>query len=955
MTMYFFYQETEKGRWLPALASERDNTIKSKKPALVSALDVDNSFDEDLSVDEIRALKYVGPLYFDWDSESIEEAAQYFKELLVKLQGMGVELSMLRLYATGKKGFHCEIPMQVFMGKVPATGIQNLPDIYREMAHALFVPTLDLRIYTARRGRMWRCPNVLRDNGKYKVQLTVEEALSITHELYEQVCSSPRNSLPVEPPALNAELALLYAQSKDKVERGVSKKKAKKNQADALKKFGGEWPETAELIFSGVAIKPDVGWNFISMQLAILASELGKSEQDLLTASEPLVNGHQGDSSRYNTAKKRRDDLREMFRYVNGSPCYEFSVGGVLSLLIPEVRANCDLNLGDFVPDVPEAPVAQTQTEDGEPKPEVEVIPEEDDSSPVRVSKAGVFVRTDAGYAKACDIGMGKVTLLRKMDDTDIGYEVEVFKGSKPKGLHVLPMDKLHSKQAFQSWSFTWSASMGASDAQTSKLADILSRRAETNGNVVYVVTKEGVDLIVKISSDAPTTTELIWASPKVVIGADGGKYRFRPNMDKAGVFRSDLMDAPDLTLEDAEWIDHMLKMNTTENLGKLLGWFCAAFLCQIIRRIYRQFPSLQVFGQAGAGKSKTTGLLNHLHYYLKDPKSLMATGQSPWPMVVAVASSASQPVIFEEVKQREMAKQLKDFLLNVFRNNYDGHSMARGAISRDTASKETVVNEYDNSAPIAFVGESPENQSAILERCIVVSLSKEHRYGKGQHFHFVSERRTELGKLGKCLAINAMSVNVDQMKTDFKAIFKQVQESVGPKAEEMERPVFNLSVVVLGLKLLQDTLHQVFGDRFDDRIAEMKENLIENAGGHMPDNMTEVARVIDVMAQLSRNPDMQYKLQLGLDYTMSEDGKFLDLKMRNAYAKYVKWQRSLGMEVLFDNESAFITSTSNYGGAVKRSCPDNLALYDSPRAVVFRFSVEYLDNDKVDGFWDGS
>ncbi|MDL5410443.1 hypothetical protein QSH82_24600, partial [Escherichia coli] len=73
-------------------------------------------------------------------------------------------------------------------------------------------------------------------------------------------------------------------------------------------------------------------------------------------------------------------------------------------------------------------------------------------------------------------------------------------------------------------------------------------------------------------------------------------------------------MNAPALTEEDADLIENLLQINTTENLGKLLGWFSAAFLCQIIRRYYRQFPSLQCFGQAGAGKSKTTGLLNHLH-----------------------------------------------------------------------------------------------------------------------------------------------------------------------------------------------------------------------------------------------------------------------------------------------------------------------------------------------------
>lgn len=965
MTMYFFYQETEKSKWFPALASERESVIRQRKPALVSVLDVDNSFDADLTLDEIRNLRYSGPLYFDWDASDINEATQHFKEFLTNLQARGVPLDMLRLYATGKKGYHCEIPMQVFMGKVPANGLPNLPDIYREIAHALYVPTLDLRIYTARRGRMWRCPNVLRDNGKYKVQISADEALNMTTALYDQVCSSPRNALPIEPPAFNAELGLLYAQSRDKVEKGVTKKKSKKAQSEPLKKFGGEWPETLQHILLGVTVKPGVGWNMISMQLAITASELGKTEEQMLADAEPLIISHESDSTRYNSPRKRRDDLREMFRYVAGNPCYEFSVGGVMALVMPEVRANCDLSIGDFIPDTPLTVVAgatgegadthDTQdTTEAEGDPTVEIIPEEEENAPIRLSRAGIFTRNETGYVKACAIGMGRVTLLRKMDEVDVGYEVEVFKDGKPKGLHIVPMDRLASKANFQAWSFTWSASMGASDAQTSKLADILSRRAERNNNVTYIVTREGIDLLVrpgKPGQTEATATELVWSCPEKVVSSKGGNYRFRSNLDKYGAFRSDLMNAPALTEEDADLIENLLQINTTENLGKLLGWFSAAFLCQIIRRYYRQFPSLQCFGQAGAGKSKTTGLLNHLHYYLKEPKSLMAQGQTQYPMLAAMGSSASQPVIFEEVKAREMSKPLKDFLLNLFRNNYDGHMMARGTLTKDASAKEITINEFDNSGPVAFVGESVENQSAILERCIVVSLSKQDRYGKNEHFHAVAERRTDLGKLGKAIACNVLALDIAQMRKDFDGIFKQVRRSIGPRAEEFERPAFNIAVVVLGLKLLQDTLHPVFGDRFDARVMEMREHLITHAASGMPENMSEMARVLDVMAQLSRNQDAQYRLDRNVDYTVSADGRTMDLKLRTAYVKYVRWQRSLSMEVLFDNESAFIAAATNYAGVVKRACPENEALYDSPRAVIYRFNLDYLDNEKVDAF----
>ncbi|MCO1498241.1 hypothetical protein, partial [Limosilactobacillus reuteri] len=82
--------------------------------------------------------------------------------------------------------------------------------------------------------------------------------------------------------------------------------KSKKAQSEPLKKFGGEWPETLQHILLGVTVKPGVGWNMISMQLAIAASELGKTEEQMLADAEPLIISHESDSTRYNSPRKRR-------------------------------------------------------------------------------------------------------------------------------------------------------------------------------------------------------------------------------------------------------------------------------------------------------------------------------------------------------------------------------------------------------------------------------------------------------------------------------------------------------------------------------------------------------------------------------------------------------------------------------------------------------------------------
>lgn len=949
MSLYMFYQTEEKGKWFPALASERDNLIKTKKPALVSALDVDSSFDHDLTLEETRALRYSGPAYFDWDAEDLEEATSQFQKFLLNLKAKGVDLDMLRLYATGKKGYHCEIPMPMFMGKPPANGTAFLPDMYREMAHALFVDTLDMRVYTARRGRMWRCMNVLRDNGKYKVQISAEEALTMTVEKYMQLCDSPRNALPTEPPVMNGELGLLFAQARDKVEASAAKKKTKKPAADQLAKFKGEWPETLQGILMGATVKEGVGWNHISLQLSIAASELGKSEAQLLEDAAPLIHSHESDSGRYNTPAKRIADLREMFRYVNGNPCYEFSTGGILSLVIPETRANSDLTFGDYSP-TPAQAVESTQ--DGEPSTETPEATDEEGGR-FKIDRTGIYVQTDEGYRRATHVGIAKPISMRKLDGSHIGYEVQTYMDGKEVKREHLPMSAFTSRSSFNGWTLNLGSSMTASDAQVGQLADVFRIRARNAGAVTYAVEREGVDVITPPGAKNLEDKDVIWASPVGVIAPHAKvQYRFHGHYSPDGMFKSDLMNADDLSLDDEVFIDNLLKINSSKNVAKLLGWFACAALTQIIRAKFNRFPICQVFGQAGAGKSMTLILLNHMYYNVHTPRQISVAGQTQYPLIIAVASSASIPVVFEEVKPRQLKKELKDLLQSIFRSNYTADLLSRGSLGRDKAVREPTVTDFANAAPIVFVGEAIEDQAAILERCVVVALSKNDRLGRDEAFNACLAEKTRMGRIGKQLALNAMTVQQSAIHTEIERNLKEVTKNISREAaSDASRAAYNMAVVLTGLEFLRSTLAMTFGTTFDERINDMKESLLDNVDENIPSNLAEASRVLDTMARLTRNSNPQHQLIKGVDYTVAADGLSVDLKVLTAFDKYVLYQRSLGMEVLFDTKTAWQVGLANYGGVTRKACPENEALFDSPKAIVYRISTDYMGKEGVDSF----
>lgn len=954
MSWYFFTQATPTSKWDIHLASERERIIRENKPELVTVLDCDADFSRDMSLEEVHSVKYQGPAYFDFDGadEDFSIVISQYQKFLNKLVERNVDLNMVRLFASGGRGFHVEIPLTMLAGKVPPTGIQGLPHILKEVAHQLYVDTLDLRVYSAKKGRMWRCPNVLRANKKYKVPITAEEAMVMTPELYEQVCSSPRSLPNLEPAVFNPQLGLLYSQAKDRIEAAAKKVKARKKTSDEAQRFKGEWPATVKALMAGTAIKDGVGWNRIAMQLAMTADALGKTEEQLLTDAAPLIETYQGDSDRYGTQRKRRLHLQEMFRYLAGNITYTFNVGGLIALCNKDQDIS-DLTNGEYCPDPEEAAKDEGSSEDAPKDEDGEAGDAEDTTYAVRLNKYGIFARTDEGWKRASSLGFGTPFLLVENDGKSVGYDVEVFIDGESRGRHILPAQQLSSKAQLNAFGLSWSASVNTSDSQTSQIADVLRHKVKQRDAVTYVVNREGVDLIMPHGAKSESDAELVWSSPLGVIAPSGTRYRFSSRLDRDGAYASDLMNAPELenTEEDAALVNALLNLNNPLNVARILGWFSAAFMCQPVRHVSgNKFPMLQVFGMAEAGKSRTVSWYNHLHYYLQEPKEMMSVAGTAYPALVACASSASMPVVFEEMKTMEMSKSRKDFLKALFRSAYDGHDMERGGLSKDAGPKEIVVNKFKLAGPVAFVGEAIEDQSAIIDRCITVAMNKDHRKGREQHDALLERRCAEIGKIGRAMALRCLTLDLAKLRSEVFSQREAIIARMSAGKDQTTRLSKAVAIPLLGLELLRGTLAKVFGTRFDEKITELRETILSNLDTMLPNNMSEAAKVLDVMAQLTRTLEVNHRLEKGIDYLVSDDGLTTELNVKQAFTKYVKYMRSMGMEPLYASESVFIAGLANYGGVVAKACPGS-PLWRNARQVIYRLSNAHLDGEAIEPF----
>jgi hypothetical protein len=942
-TWYFFYQTDAKSTWTLSLASERDRINRDVKPELNTVLDVNSAQDSD-KVEDKHKLKYKGPMYFDFDSEDRDEVILHFKQFLTNLKAKSVNLNSLRIFASGGKGFHVEMPQHMLMAKIPPHGIQALPLIYREVAHALFVNTLDLRVYSLGKGRQWRCPNIKRANGNYKVQITVEEAMNMTSEMYEGLVKYPRPVFPVEEAVFSPDIALIYSQAREKVESGLKVRSRRKKQPDVLARFKGNWPKTiSDILSGGGALKEQVGWNYLAMQLAITADALGKSEDDLLKASEGLLETYAGDGKRYGSAKLRKQDLINQYRYHSGNVCSEFSIGGIFSLLQPSARDNSDLMMGDYTPD-PEDEAEEENAEEGE---------EGEQGAKVKVNAFGMFTRTEFGWKNISHLGVRDPTLLIFPEtNAELGYDTEVFVNGKPKGRQMLPISSIGTKAALHSYAMRFNTSFRGTEMDAGNIVDLMRHKVESKSKISLVTQVEGMDLILPPDCKEKGDYQIIWASQDGVTSLKSPyNFSFKPMITQGAHFKTDLFTAKDLSNcdEDRRMIQDLLSINSPHNMAKMIGWFTACFFAPLLRHKYKQFPLMMVFGGATAGKSKTIALLNHMFYNMHRPKVMQAAGMTKYTMLVTLASTGSIPFVLEELRPRLMQHSgLYAMFINAMKSNYDGHDQSRGGLS-DTG-KGTVVNEYANTAPVVFTAEEQNAEVAIQERSVQVSMTKGDRVGREAQFMRLLDQAQNLGRLGKAIAIDVLALEMSEFYARFNAVHKGLQVKMGAAAGGLDRPIYNLATVLMGLEFMKRTVGTVFASEFDEKFDLMTDYIYDNISEFVPKNMSEASKILDVFAQLTKTNDISVKLEPNRDYYLDPTTQTLDLKLKPCYAKYMRYCRSLGLSPLIESDGAFIQSMTRYEGVVSRSCPDS-PIFDNPFEAVFRLDTSHLEKEGVEPF----
>lgn len=111
--------------------------------------------------------------------QSCRDLLQYFK------QKYEVPIKAIRIYFSGSKGFHLEIPTILF-GKIEPD--INIPPIFKNIVKSFGFNDIDTKIYF--QNALWRLPNSINSkSGLYKIPLTYADIMTST---YGQICNKAK-------------------------------------------------------------------------------------------------------------------------------------------------------------------------------------------------------------------------------------------------------------------------------------------------------------------------------------------------------------------------------------------------------------------------------------------------------------------------------------------------------------------------------------------------------------------------------------------------------------------------------------------------------------------------------------------------------------------------------------------------------------------------------------------
>lgn len=870
-------------------------------PAFKTVLTVDQDPEQvtENGLNAVETVLYMGPMYFDFDSHDdidlvLAEVNAVIDHLMNKLD---IPAEFIHCWLSGGKGVHITVPAQVFGVKKPT---KFLPMIYREImltvlkGAGLQSPcTLDESVYSCGKGRMWRCEGVPRPgSGAYKVGTTPNELADMNSEEYHALCASPRPATAQPQPGKNISFAKAEHLLKGAKVAATRKVKAMNAACVVPKEAMRQWegiPGCIEkLITDGDS--GNSNWNQAAMQLAAyISARYDKSEEKeyMETLVRPFVK---------NVESSSRPSENERLKHVQGqlNRAFSGSVKFAPGALIATIGSPCR-----------QCPICRADVASGETK--QEDVANFNSAVRIRWDTNGYFLVGEDSSRQ-----LSNFTFWPKLEVFELEpYTTEkghtgwrnterkelvgklIVDGSSEVVEVSIPERAWSSKRDLISAVKGRDAAVYAGDGEIQKMLVALLKfaRDKSEDKELDKMIRANVCGIVLDRGEKGTTAHYVEAGNAITSLGGRSPYRFDGNARQSPALINGSNPLPD-DEELATVMKALCNVNEPVQVAMLLGWFVSCHFREHIQFEEPQFPLLNIFGNAGAGKSclaMLIAMINGIDYHKAELQNVEVG--TLFPLTKYVSSSTTVPRLIEEVNPVQLGNTRYGQILGILKAAWSHAPIQRGKIGSD---RELTVSEDRVSAPLVYTSEQSATAPALRSRSVEVRLQAKSL--ENQHYRnsykTAMRHRSALLRMARALVTVALGTS----PTALLKILHSKADVINKALDD--RPRWSMQCCLTGLHMLIHTMKE-FEVGGVEEVERLERELITYLGGRVTEvergkSASEVDRVLSAMNTMADDTfEDRVRLMPGKHYWRQGDSLYLVLQ--SCLPRYHAYSKGIG------------------------------------------------------------
>lgn len=416
----------------------------------------------------------------------------------------------------------------------------------------------------------------------------------------------------------------------------------------------------------------------------------------------------------------------------------------------------------------------------------------------------------------------------------------------------------------------------------------------------------------------------------------------------KHGGILSSILDYQPITSKELKALsEHLFSFNSESITYAIVGYSIACLLRPKLSQIHKKTPHLLVIGEAGSGKSETVD--NILCGLLGINDVCSAGGITKFGLDKKLSSNTSLPLILNEYKPYMMSKSRVNLISEAIRNSYDGYVSGRG-------NKQGELQECKLSTGIVLVGEAGTNETAVLDRSILVTLSKKESMQPSHtaSYRWLVENKILLTKLTRKLLVKIVDLDQEELRKIFSKSEKLISDQI-----TSTRTKDCLAACITGLMILNLLMKDI---NINAAAAYMSANYIEESEGGSNKS------IIDITLEEINNAFPKLKKQLRDDpYQIIEsikEGKELAVRINTLYPELTKYSKAYDTGFVALNQREFIRQLKKCEYFVEyksvkfhlkdekdEDFPDNLTKIKPIKAYCFDVEKLKAANINIDNF----